>query len=30
MKRALLTMEGIRFGATGRVMVKDFYYRFPS
>jgi methylated-DNA-[protein]-cysteine S-methyltransferase len=30
MKRALLEMEGIRFDATGRVMVDDFYYRCPS
>lgn len=30
MKRALLDMEGIRFDDAGRVMVKDFYYRFPS
>jgi methylated-DNA-[protein]-cysteine S-methyltransferase len=30
MKRALLEMEGIRFDDAGRVMVKDFYYPFPS
>lgn len=30
MKRALLAMEGIRFDNAGRVLVSDFYYRFPS
>ncbi len=30
MKRALLAMEGIRFDATGRVMVNDFYYSSSS
>jgi methylated-DNA-[protein]-cysteine S-methyltransferase len=30
MKRALLAMEGIRFDATGRVIVNDFYYHSYS
>lgn len=30
MKRALLTMEGIHFDATGRVIVHDFYYHSSS
>jgi len=30
MKRALLAMEGIRFDNAGRILVSDFYYRFPS
>jgi methylated-DNA-[protein]-cysteine S-methyltransferase len=30
MKRALLTMEGIHFDATGRVIVHEFYYHSSS